>query len=146
MRFSALCREVERTDPALYPELLEGKASEILPEIEKHVHDKRSGAVMLGAFIVGAMLADKHIDETEFELLKPKFGRFFGDAASYDECARMSADEREGVDMLVECVKEIMAELDEDVREQVVLVCLMICAVDGKVSASEKRWIKRLVG
>lgn len=142
MRFGALCKEVERTDPAL----LEGKASEILPELEKHVRNKRSGAIMLGTFVVGAMLADKRVDETEFELLKPRFGKFFGDAASYDECVEITRNASEGVDLLVEGVKDVLAELDEDVREQVVLVCLMICAIDGKVSSAEKRWIKRLIG
>ena len=31
------------------------------------------------------------------------------------------------------------------VREDVVIVCLLACAVDGKISFKEKQWIKRLI-
>ena len=32
-----------------------------------------------------------------------------------------------------------------EIREDVVIVCLLACAVDGKISFKEKQWIKRLI-
>lgn len=35
--------------------------------------------------------------------------------------------------------------LSEELKENIIIVCLLICAVDGKVSPKEKTWIKQLV-
>ncbi len=45
------------------------------------------------------------------------------------------------MDRMVDVIGLVSPELKDDI----VLVCLMVCAVDGKVSAKEKKWIKQLI-
>ena len=41
---------------------------------------------------------------------------------------------------------KVFGELDEDLRDDIVTVCLLITAIDGKVSLKEKAWIKKMLG
>ena len=46
---------------------------------------------------------------------------------------------------------EILPALNEitedeiDAKEDIITVCLLICAIDGNISAKEKNWIKQLI-
>ena len=40
---------------------------------------------------------------------------------------------------------EVLSEFSDELRKEIVLVILMICASDGKVSLSEKLWIQKLL-
>ncbi len=50
-------------------------------------------------------------------------------------------DYKRTMDRMVDVIGLVSPELKDDI----VLVCLMVCAVDGKVSAKEKKWIKQLI-
>ena len=51
-----------------------------------------------------------------------------------------SEDYKAAVDDMVDIVNMV-----PEIREDVVIVCLLACAVDGKISFKEKQWIKRLI-
>ena len=40
---------------------------------------------------------------------------------------------------------DILGELDDELKDDIVIVCMMICAIDGKISLKEKNWIKQLI-
>lgn len=116
----------------------------MLPKIAEYVGDPVTGAVMLASFVIGAMTADGEIKESEYELLKPKFGKFFGDAVDFDSCVDNVTAAREGIELIVDGVNDMMDNLDDKTRDDIIYVCLMICASDGKIAEREKKWIKRL--
>ena len=40
---------------------------------------------------------------------------------------------------------DILGLLSDELKDDIVIICLMICAIDGKVSLKEKKWIKQLI-
>ena len=36
-------------------------------------------------------------------------------------------------------------KLDQDLKYDLCLVCMLICAVDGKISNKEKKWLQQLI-
>ena len=45
------------------------------------------------------------------------------------------------MDLMVDMLGLVSPELKEDI----VVLCLLVCAVDGKVSRKERKWIEKLV-
>ena len=43
--------------------------------------------------------------------------------------------------MMVDLLELVSPKLKEDI----VLVCMMVCAVDGKISYKERKWINNLI-
>ena len=122
--FDQLCKEFEQLDALTYTALLAEKAKKILPALSLVTGDDVSAVSLFSTFLLGAIAADGRVSEEEYALCYPLLYAFFGEEVNYDDCkAAAKAFKAEG-------------------RE---LVCLMICAVDGKVSMKEKSWIKKLV-
>ena len=40
---------------------------------------------------------------------------------------------------------DLIGFADEDLKDEIVLLCLLVCAIDGEVSDEEKAWIKQLI-
>lgn len=40
---------------------------------------------------------------------------------------------------------DILALLSDDLKNDIVIICMMICAIDGKISSKEKKWIMQLI-
>ena len=56
----------------------------------------------------------------------------------------MRADNRQ-LKRYVDDMVDLLGLVSDDLKEDIILVCLILCAVDGKISAKEKRWIKQLI-
>ena len=73
---------------------------------------------------------------------------FFGDELTYEDCAavfrKLKKDHRE-LKKSVDEMADVLGLVSEDLKDDIILVCLAICAIDGKVSPSEKAWIKKLI-
>ncbi len=146
--FDMLCREYEEMDAATYTLLLAEKSATVLPALAAVTEGGLSGAAVFATFVLGAVVADGRLSEEEFALTRPLFAAFFGDEVSYEDCKKTvralkpeSKELKESVDAMV----DVLGLLSEDLKDDLVLICLMICAIDGKVSMKEKRWIKQLV-
>ena len=96
---------------------------------------------------------------------------FFGDSVDYEDCKKIAKEfKQEGkelkqyIDYIVDIFGLISDELKEDIMpienliafadskagqdyfgENIITVCLLICAIDGNISAKEKNWIKQLI-
>ena len=40
---------------------------------------------------------------------------------------------------------DILGMVSVELKTDIILVCLMVCAIDGHVSRKEKKWIKQLI-
>lgn len=56
----------------------------------------------------------------------------------------MRQEQREMKKVVDEMV-DVLGILSDDLKNDIVLVCMLICAVDGKISLKEKSWIKQLL-
>ncbi len=146
--FDQLCREFEQLDPLTYGVLLAEKAADIFPALALVTGSEEEGASLFATFILGAVAADGKLSEEEYALVYPMFHAFFGEEADYEACkkaVRSMRAEKKDLKETVDAIVDLMGLLSEELKDEIVLVCLMICAIDGKVSLSEKNWIKKLV-
>ncbi len=146
--FDLLCREFEEMDGLTYTALLAEKSAHVLPALAAVTADGMEGASAFAIFILGAIAADGKLSEEEYALVSPLLKAFFGDAVDYDACKKAVKSmraEREGLKEIADVMVDVLGLLSEDLKDDIVLVCLMICAIDGKVSHKEKQWIKQLV-
>lgn len=146
--FDDLCREAEDIDFETRCAILKGKSQEILPLLSEKSEDGESGADILSTFLFSAMAADGKLSEEEYDLLYPLLSSFLGDKINYTDAKKaVGAMRKENREMkkISEDMVDVLAEFSEDLRREIVLVIMMICAADGKISLSEKLWIKKLL-
>ena len=146
--FDDLCREAEDIDFETRCAILKGKSQEILPLLSEKSEDGESGADILSTFLFSAMAADGRLSEEEYDLLYPLLSSFLGEKINYTDAKKaVGAMRKENREMkkISEDMVGVLAEFSEDLRREIVLVIMMICAADGKISLSEKLWIKKLL-
>ena len=147
--FNLLCKEAEEIDLFTYNAVLAQKSLRILPALRAITEDGLSGAAIYASFILGAVAADGRLSEEEYLLLYPMLRAFFGDDVDYESVKKAfskAGPERRALKKSVKEMVKVFGELDEDLRDDVVTVCLLITAIDGKVSLKEKAWIKQMIG
>lgn len=146
--FNQLCKEVELLNPLDYGTILTTKAMTIIPALNDIAEDEFTGTSLVAAFILGSIIADGKIDESEYLLLYPMLQTFFGDSVNYDDIkslAKVFRKENKDLKKYLDMVVDVLSLLSEELKEDIITVCLLICAIDGKISFKEKQWIKQLI-
>lgn len=146
--FYELCKEAEDIDFETRCAILRGKSEELLPLLSEKSVDGESGEDILSTFLISAMAADGRLSQGEYELLHPLLSSFLGEKMNYKDAKKavgsMKKEARE-MKKISEKMIEVLSEFSDELRKEIVLVILMICASDGKVSLSEKLWIQKLL-
>lgn len=142
--FNALCKEFENMDALSYGAYLAEKSVSVVPKLLALDSDTHTGTDLMVAFILASVAADNRLTEEEYALIYPLLYSFFGDSVDYKECKKFVRSLTDLKKVADEAVDKL-GELDYSLKEDIVIICLMICAVDGKVSPMEKAWIKKLV-
>lgn len=146
--FGKLCKEFENLDVKTYNSFLEEKAAKIIPALDILSIDGQSGPVIFSNFIIGSIVADGRITEEEYLLVYPLLRDFFGSAIDYEQCKAlldsMKPESRE-IKNSVNKMVDMLGEISDDLKDDIIIVCMLICAVDGKISLREKNWIKQLI-
>lgn len=146
--FNSICKEFEGMDVLTYTAILGQKAKNIIPALSAITEDGIDGLELFASFIVGAVVADGGLSVEEYAITFPIFKAFFGEGISYEDCdyiVRKMRSEGKQLKRYVDDMVDVFGQLSEELKNDIVLVCLMICAIDGKVSSKEKRWIKQLL-
>lgn len=110
--------------------------------------DGETGVEIFASFIFGAIAADGRLSETEYAVLSPLLHAFFGDELDYETCKkafRQMRPEQKELKKTVDEMVDVLGLLSDDLKDDIITACLLICAVDGKVSLREKNWIKQLM-
>ena len=146
--FYELCKEAEDIDFETRCAILRGKSEELLPLLTEKSVDGESGEDILSTFLISAMAADGRLSLEEYELLHPLLSSFLGEKMNYKDAKKAVGSMRKEVremKKISEKMIEVLSEFSDELRKEIVLVILMICASDGKVSLSEKLWIQKLL-
>ncbi len=145
--FDKLCKMFEQMDEKDFSDIFNSKSAEVLNALVDI-----SGAAGVDAylhFILAAVAADGTLAEEEFAIIKPIFDREAGKDVSYDEAVsmfrEMGLDDPAAYKDVVDTMVDIIGEYDENLKDDIVLLSLMVCAVDGNVTDEEKDWIRQLV-
>lgn len=147
MTFEEIYTEFKAVAPATYERELGSKAMSVLPVLIDFSGNERVGVRFLSMFVLGAAMSDGKLEHNEYELLQPLFRVFFGDEVSFEESKTLVKNMAANGNLpnKVDEIVDFFGALDENLKKELVLICLMICAVDGDVSEVEKQWIARLV-
>ncbi len=146
--FDKLCKEFEQLDVVSYTTLLADRSQRIIPYLAAITQDGESGVEIFASFIYGAIAADGRLSEEEYAIVYPLLHAFFGDSLNYEDAKKafrkIKAENRD-VKKTVDEMVDVLGILSDDLKNDIILVCMLICAVDGKVSLKEKNWIKQLM-
>ena len=130
--FSKLCKEFEEMDVLSYSMILGKKALKVIPTLSAITDDGLNGVTIFATFVMGAIAADGRLSEEEYMICYPLLYAFFGDEVNYDECKKA-----------VRLLKP--EQLSDELKEDIIIICMLICSIDGKISLKEKNWIKKLL-
>lgn len=102
---------------------------------------------ILAGFIIGSVTADGRINEKEYLLIYPALIKTFGDDfdfASIKESFRRDKDGKKLIADYTEEMLNILSLLDEELKWDVITLCLCVTSIDGKITLKEKRYIRCL--
>lgn len=145
--FKRLCDEYERLSPLERGLLLTEKSIEITGKLHCLAIPGIDPVSVLAGFIIGSVAADGRVNEKEYLMIYPALVKAFGDDFDFASVKSSFRRDFEGRKMIAEYTEEmikILAFLDDDLKNDVITLCLCTVAVDGRVSLKEKRYIRRL--
>jgi hypothetical protein len=147
-QFNRLCRSFEKMDPADYVSILAEKAVTVIPARSEIEFNGIPGTMLLTEFILGAIVADGRLSEDEYNFTYRLFSALLGesiDAVTYNKLLATAFDNKDDYKNFVDQVVDALGTLSDSLKDDIITICLVICAVDGKVSFGEKNWIKKLI-
>ncbi len=146
--FDRLCKEVESLNPVQYTDVLRAKSAKVMVALSAITKDGLTGAEIYIAFVLGAVMADRKLDDAEYSLLRPTIEAAVGREVTYEEVkaifreAKVDAKDNE---VILAAMLSAIGEFSKELKEDIIIITLLICAVDGKISFNEKRYIKKLM-
>ena len=146
--FNKICNIVENLNPIEYAAIITAKTAKIMPALKEITQDTADSLELLATFMIASVYADGKLDESEYLLLMPALKLFFGDDFDYDsakELVKTFKPEGKELKKVVDEMVDMLGELSEELKDDIIIVCLLICAVDGKISLKEKKYIKQLI-
>lgn len=146
--FNELCRSVEELSPLEYAAVLGRTSLKIMPAIRAFSEDGRTCAEVLAAFVIASVYADGKLDESEYLLMAPLLKAFFGEDFDFEDAKKLAKEwrkEGKAVKKEVDYLVDFLGTLSEELKGDIILACLLMCAVDGKVSLKEKAYIRQLM-
>ena len=140
--FDDLCSVLENLDPRTYRDLMMKKTQDIL--------------VAFGAmsevycdFLLCAVAADGVLTEEEFLLAKPVLDRMLDADISFQDALEYfgdyGLDQPEGYKDTMDGIVDMLGAVSPTLKDDIILVCMLVCAVDGVISEDEKSWIRQLI-
>ena len=145
--FSKLCKEFEALSALERGVIMTGKSAEIFAKLRKLNLPGVDPVQTLAGFILGSVVADGHVNEEEYLLIYPALIHTFGDNFDFESIKKSFETDRDGRNAVKEYTQEMLSLIslaDESLIEDVVLLCLCVVSVDGKISPREQRYIRKL--
>lgn len=146
--FDKLCKEFEKIDPATYIALLAAKSRDVLAGMAAVTGDLVSAVESYVDIVMMAVASDGKLSKEEFALIAPGLAAAVGQPITYEDAKKImnkskldSRDNKATVDALVDLVGSVSPEIKDDI----VILTMVICAADGRISGKEKAWIKQLI-
>lgn len=145
--FTKICNQVEKMNPLDRTALIIEESAKIVKKFSALSITAYKPMEILATFIMGAVMSDGVINEKEYLLIYPSLVKAFGEDFDYETVKKHLCNDKEGQKLLTEYVNALMKIIsvsDEDLQTDIVTLCLLIVAIDGKVSLKERRYIRQL--
>ena len=146
--FDKLCKQFESLDPLTYSDLLREKSVNVMAAMAMISRDGLTGVQIYTSFIIAAIMADGKLDKSEYELIRPMLEKMLGSEVTYEEAkAAFKAVKKDAKDdrVIIDYMVDILGEVSPELKADIIIITMLVCAVDGKISYKEKKWIKQLL-
>ena len=145
--FDRLCEMFENIDPETYLSIIMERSVAVLQDLTVLSGDEAPSIFM--DFIIASIAADGRLDENEYILVRPYIEALFNMEVSYEEAVRIfetaGLDKPKGMKDSVDRMVDVIGLFSREVKDDIIIICMMICAIDGVISEDEKDWIKQLI-
>lgn len=145
--FKKLCDICEEMTAFERGTVLTQSSAEILQRLRRLHIPEIDPVKTLAGFIIGSIVADGKFNERDYVIIYPSLLRFFGDdfdLSSIKGAFYHAFDLRKTISEYTEKMLTVLDKLDEELKSDIITVCLCIAATDGKISLKEKIYIRRL--
>lgn len=145
--FKKTCDAFEKLSFAEKSLIIAEKSVKIITRLYAYAPREVEPSRALAGFIIGSAVADGKINEREYLLMYPSLVKIFGnefDFTSVKERLSKNVDVKRAVADYTEQMIEILDCVDDGLKDEVIILCLCVTAIDGKISLREKKYIKRL--
>ena len=141
--FDTLCKQLEQMDPATFADIFSEKSADVISALVALTADGKDGVTAYLQFILASVAADGVLSKPEYLLLKPMFDMSAKKDISYEEGVaifkEMGFDKPETFKNIVDTMVDIIGLVDGDLKADIVLLCLLVCAIDGEISDEVQR-------
>ncbi len=128
--------------------MLTEKSVSILAKLSALDIDGLDPVETLASFIIGSVVADGKLHEKEYLLIYPALVKVFGTDFDYESIKKKFEADKDGRNDIAKYTTDLLRILemaDETLYEDVIILCLCVVTIDGKVSLREKNYVKRLI-
>ena len=128
--------------------MLTEKSVSILANLSALDIDGLDPVETLASFIIGSVVADGKLHEKEYLLIYPALVKVFGTDFDYESIKKEFEADKDGRNDIAKYTTDLLRILemaDETLYEDVIILCLCVVTIDGKVSLREKNYVNRLI-
>ncbi len=148
-KFDDICKELEQLDHETFVQMFNDKSVDVMAALVDLTSNGTDGLTAYMQFLLASVAADGVLSEKEYELLKPFFDRMADKDVTYEEAVelfkKMGLDEPDALKDVVDVMVDFIGLVSEDMKADIITLCLLVCAIDGEVSQKEKDWIRQLI-
>ena len=147
--FDALCQVLEDMDNDTFNDIVNQKSADVIKALIGITEDSLSGVSVFADFILCAVALDGRLAEEEYVLAKPILDTILESDVSYEDALEFfdgaGLGDPEGYKDTMDAVADLLGEVSPDLKDDIVMVCMLVCAVDGSISERERAWIRQLI-
>ena len=146
--FQKLCGEYEKMSALERGAVLATRSARVLTALSALEIPGVSPAETLAGFIIGAVVSDGKLSEQEYLLIYPALVKVFGTDFDYESIKKEFEADKDGRNDIAKYTTDLLRILemaDETLYEDVIILCLCVVTIDGKVSLREKNYVKRII-
>lgn len=146
--FDTLCKVLEDMDTESYNDAINRTSARVITGLMDITEDGESAIGIYIDFIMCAVAADGRLTREEYLMLKPSLDLLLNKDTTYGDAQKIFYDS--GLDnpgdykIVMDKMIDILGKVDPTLKDDIILLCLMVCAVDGNVADEEKAWIRQL--
>ncbi|MCH5156262.1 MAG: hypothetical protein J1G02_00110 [Clostridiales bacterium] len=115
----------------------------------KSAEDFEEATYALGVLTCAAILADDRISDEELLILYAGLKISLGTKADIEESKKLAAeilqDKNDYKDSAKIVAEKYLSVWNDNDKENVIMLCIALCAIDGVVSPKEILWLKELI-
>ncbi|MBQ9469116.1 MAG: TerB family tellurite resistance protein [Clostridia bacterium] len=144
-----VCGKVEKLDPMTYAQLISELSESVMKGLTAIVGNPDDAQTLLTSLILGAVISDGKIKEQEFGLIKPLFEEAVGEEVTFEEMTEFMDAFKTGKSdykKMIASLTNLFGAVSDDLKSDTVMLCMLVCAADGKISVREKNWLRQLIG